>query len=74
MDLAPELEAFWKELEAEPAEVLSEVEGLSQAQFDWRPAASEWSIGEVIHHPHPLGDRHRQAHDHLQVSSWLGLA
>lgn len=50
MDLAPELEAFWKELEAEPAEVLSEVEGLSQAQFDWRPAASEWSIGEVIHH------------------------
>lgn len=50
MDLAPELEAFWKELETERAEVLSEVEGLSQAQFDWRPAASEWSIGEVIHH------------------------
>ena len=50
MDLAPELEAFWKKLETERAQVLEELEGLSQAQVDWRPADNEWSIGEVIHH------------------------
>jgi len=50
MDQAPELEAFWKKIEGERAEILREVEGLSQAQFDWRPADNEWSVGEVIHH------------------------
>ena len=29
---------------------LTEVEGLSQVAFDFRPAPDEWSIGEVIHH------------------------
>jgi len=48
--VVPEIEAFWKKLETERAEVLREVENLSQAQFDWRPADDEWSIREVIHH------------------------
>ena len=50
MKLREELEAFWRELEATRAEILKEVEGLSQTHFDWRPAPEDWSIGEVIHH------------------------
>jgi DinB family protein len=30
--------------------VLREVEGLSQAQADWRPGENDWSVGEVVHH------------------------
>jgi hypothetical protein len=29
---------------------LTEVQGLSQAEFDFKPAHDAWSIGEVIHH------------------------
>ena len=29
---------------------LTEVQGLSQAEFDFKPARDAWSIGEVIHH------------------------
>jgi len=50
MALPSEIEAFWGKLQAARQEVLKEVEGLSQAQFDWCPAEKEWSIGEVIHH------------------------
>ncbi|HET8576199.1 MAG TPA: DinB family protein [Methylomirabilota bacterium] len=50
MELPPEFEAFWSELQANRETLLKEVEGLSQTQFDWRPGESEWSIGEVIHH------------------------
>ncbi|MGH7391264.1 MAG: DinB family protein [Candidatus Rokuibacteriota bacterium] len=32
------------------AEVLREVEGLSQTQADFKPGEKEWSIGEVIDH------------------------
>jgi hypothetical protein len=42
--------AIWMELEASRAEVLREVEGLSQRQADWRPAPHDWSIGEIVHH------------------------
>lgn len=45
-----ELKAFWTDLQAARGEILAEVEGLSQPQFDWRPQEGEWSIGEVIHH------------------------
>ncbi|MBI4240491.1 MAG: DinB family protein, partial [Candidatus Rokubacteria bacterium] len=31
-------------------EILKEVEGLSQAQADWRPSERDWSIGEIFHH------------------------
>ena len=30
--------------------LLKEVEGLSQAQADWRPGDTDWSVGEIVHH------------------------
>ena len=50
MPLPPPVEAIWKELETNRARVLSEVEGLSQAEVDWRPSDRDWSVGEIIHH------------------------
>jgi hypothetical protein len=50
MSLPPALERIWQELEATRAEVLREVDGLTQAQADWRPSAGDWSIGEILHH------------------------
>ena len=50
MPLPPPVEAVWQELEAVRAQILKEVEGLSQRQADWRPAPNEWSVGELIHH------------------------
>lgn len=44
------VETLWRDLEDARAEVLREVEGLSQAQSAWRPGARDWSIGEVIDH------------------------
>jgi DinB superfamily len=41
---------LWRDLEAVRAEVLGEVEGLTQAQADWKPGEKDWSIGEVVHH------------------------
>lgn len=50
MTLPKPIETLWEELEAVRAEVLREVEGLSQRQADWRPDDKEWSVGEVIDH------------------------
>ncbi len=50
MSLPAPLEALWRELEAARAEVLREVDGLSQGQAEWRPSPSDWSIGEIVHH------------------------
>ncbi len=50
MALPPAVEALWNELQAARAEVLKELEGLTQAQADWRPGDKDWCIGEVIHH------------------------
>jgi hypothetical protein len=44
------LQALWDELQTVREEVLKEVEGIAQAQSDWRMAADEWSVGEIIHH------------------------
>jgi len=44
------VEALWHELEDVRRELLREIEGLSQRQSEWRPAPSEWSIGEVVDH------------------------
>ena len=32
------------------ADVRKEVEGLSQAQADWKPGGEDWSVGEIVHH------------------------
>jgi DinB superfamily len=50
MPLPAAIESLWDELQAVRQEILKEVEGLSQAQFDWRPGAQDWSVGEIIHH------------------------
>ena len=44
------VQQLWSELERARAEVLREVEGLSQRQADWKPGAQDWSIGEVVDH------------------------
>ena len=44
------VDKLWRELEAVRADVLSEVEGLSQAQADWKPGERDWSVGEIVHH------------------------
>lgn len=36
-------------LERRRAQLLGEVQGLSQRQADWRPGADEWSVGEIVH-------------------------
>ena len=41
---------LWDDLEAVRAEILQEVDGLSQPQADWRPAETDWSVGEIVHH------------------------
>jgi hypothetical protein len=41
---------LWGELQSVRQEILTEVEGLSQAQVDWRPSEGDWSIGEIVHH------------------------
>ena len=50
MTLPPPLATIWSDLESVRAEVLHEVDGLSQAQADWRPSPGDWSIGEILHH------------------------
>ena len=50
MGLPSAVEALWNELEAVREKVLKEVEGLSQAQADWRPSDTNWSVGEILHH------------------------
>jgi hypothetical protein len=41
---------LWRDLEAVRADVLKEVEGLSQTQADWKPGENDWSVGEIVHH------------------------
>jgi DinB superfamily len=50
MTLPPALDAIARELDAVRAEVLREVESLTQAQADWRPSVDDWSVGEILHH------------------------
>jgi hypothetical protein len=50
MSLPKPVQVLWDALQSARAEVLSEVEGLSQAQADWRPGERDWSVGEVVHH------------------------
>ena len=50
MSLPPPVEALWSELTSIRATILSEIEGLSQSQVDWRPSDHDWSVGEIIPH------------------------
>jgi hypothetical protein len=44
------IDTLWRDLEAVRRDVLAQVEGLSQAQAEWRPGATDWSVGEIVHH------------------------
>jgi len=50
MALPEPVETLWRDLERVRAEVLQEMEGLSQAQADWKPGPDDWSVGEIVHH------------------------
>jgi DinB family protein len=50
MTLPPLVERLWHELESVRAEVLREVELLTQRQGDWKPSDHDWSIGEIVDH------------------------
>ena len=50
MSLPEPVERLWRDLESVRGEILEEVEGLTQSQADWKPSASEWSVGEIVHH------------------------
>jgi len=50
MSLPKPVEALWTELQSVRAEVLTEAEGLSQRQADWKPSEKDWSVGEIIDH------------------------
>lgn len=44
------VERLWSDLESARAELLDEVERLSQGQTDWKPSERDWSVGEIVHH------------------------
>jgi hypothetical protein len=50
MVLPSPLDAVWTELESVRARLLAEVDGLSQAQVEWRPQPADWCIAEIVHH------------------------
>lgn len=50
MTLPRPVQMLWDELQAVRDEIVREVEGLSQAQADWRPGEKDWSVGEILHH------------------------
>ena len=50
MSFPPPIERLWDELQSVRADILREVEGLSQRQADFRPGEKDWSVGEVVHH------------------------
>ena len=50
MALPEPVETLWRTLERVRADVLQEVEGLTQAQADWKPGEKDWSVGEIVHH------------------------
>lgn len=50
MSLPRPVAALWDDLQSVRAELLREVEGLSQRQADFKPSEKDWSLGEVIDH------------------------
>ena len=50
MPLPGMIEAEWRRFRETRTATVALVQGLTQEQFDWRPAASKWSVGEVVDH------------------------
>ena len=50
MPLPALMETLWNDLQSVRIQLLKEVEGLSQAQADWRTSDQDWSVGEIVHY------------------------
>ena len=50
MPFGPELATLITEVDANLSHLETIAQGLSQAQFNWRPGSGRWSIGECIAH------------------------
>jgi hypothetical protein len=50
MALHPELQQAMVLTDADRQCLLDRVRGMTQAQGDFKPAADDWSVGEVLHH------------------------
>ena len=50
MPLPSAIERLWDELQRVRADVLREVEPLSQRQADWKSGDKDWSVGEIVDH------------------------
>lgn len=61
--LVAELEEYRRQLEAVKEDVRDLLEGLTDAQFNWRSAPGRWSIGECIAHLNLTGQVYLQAID-----------
>lgn len=53
--LIPELESFHRQFDAIKAEVTDLTAGLTETQWNWRPAAGSWSIAECLDHLNIFG-------------------
>lgn len=55
--MIPELEQRQRQFETAKAEVRTLTDGLSDAQFNWRPAPGRWSIAECLDHLNVTGSK-----------------
>jgi hypothetical protein len=53
--LSAELDGYRQQFEAVKTDARALVDGLSDSQFNWRPAAGAWSIGECLAHLNVTG-------------------
>jgi hypothetical protein len=49
-ELIPELQKYYSQVEEIKRDTEDLARGLSEAQFNWRPGAEKWSIGECLEH------------------------
>jgi len=61
--LIPELEDCRQQFEQVREETVRLVAGLNNVQFNWRPGAGQWSIGECLGHLQIAGDAQRRGID-----------
>ncbi len=73
--LIPELQDYYRQVEEIKRDAEGLVSGLSEAQFNWRPAAGGWSIGECLEHLNMTARLYwpifAQAINHARAHGWL---
>src|SRR5262245_22646749 len=50
VELISELQEYYSQVEEIKRDAEDLVEGLSEAEFNWRPSPEKWSIGECLEH------------------------